>query len=214
LISLDLTTEYLDKVRDNQSNCQCADCDSENPTIANMSWLLVICKQCASIHQRLTSDFLHLQSLLSTSCDPYLVDLLHDYGNQFVNQMIDNQNLKPNDQSSDIEREEYIRKKYLERNFLREKNHYTQDELNQMLYENVETSDYGKTLYLIILGADPNYSEKMFTVADHAKRYQQIKQMQMVLANGGSFFFERNSIRNIVVFFLVSRSFGIRFNQK
>jgi len=54
-----------------------------------------------------------------------------------------------------------------------------------MLYENVETSDCGKTLHLIMLGADPNYSQKMFAVADHAKRHQQIKQMKIILANGG-----------------------------
>jgi hypothetical protein len=60
-----------------------------------------------------------------------------------------------------------------------------------MLYENVETADYKKTLYLIILGANPNYSEKMFAVADHAERHQQTKQMKIILANGGrNFSFE------------------------
>lgn len=43
----DKTIDYLNIVRENPSNCRCADCDSENPTIAIMSWLLVICKQCA-----------------------------------------------------------------------------------------------------------------------------------------------------------------------
>ena len=43
----DTTTVYLDKIRDNLNNCQCADCDSEEPTIAILSWLLVICKKCA-----------------------------------------------------------------------------------------------------------------------------------------------------------------------
>ena len=55
-----------------------------------------------------------------------------------------------------------------------------------MLYENVETPDCQKTLHLLILGADANYSEKMFPVADHAKRYQQTKQMKLILANGGT----------------------------
>ncbi len=43
----DQTTDYLEKIRDNPHNCQCADCDSVYPTIANISWLLVICKKCA-----------------------------------------------------------------------------------------------------------------------------------------------------------------------
>jgi hypothetical protein len=43
----DKTTDYLNKVRENVSNSQCADCNSDNPTIAIMSWLLVICKKCA-----------------------------------------------------------------------------------------------------------------------------------------------------------------------
>ncbi|CAF4313036.1 unnamed protein product, partial [Rotaria sordida] len=50
------TTVYLDRVRENSSNCRCADCNAENPTIAIMSWLLIICKKCAAIHHRLTSN--------------------------------------------------------------------------------------------------------------------------------------------------------------
>jgi hypothetical protein len=45
--NLDTTTVYLEKVRDNPNNCRCADCNSEDPTIAIISWLLVICKKCA-----------------------------------------------------------------------------------------------------------------------------------------------------------------------
>jgi hypothetical protein len=107
---------------------------------------------------------------------------------------------KPNDNSSESEREEYIRKKYIEKCYLQLKPDYTQDELNKMLYENVETSDYKKTLYLIVLGANPNYSEKMFAVADHAKRHQQIKQMKIILANGGRDFLCIYSNKFVTIF--------------
>jgi hypothetical protein len=140
------------------------------------------------VHRFLTSDFLRLQSLLTTACDHDLIDLLHDYGNQFANSLLENDSSKlskPNDNSSESERVEYIRKKYIEKIYLRSNHVYNQDELNKMLYENVETADYKKTLYLIILGANPNYSEKMFAVADHAERHQQTKQMKIILANGG-----------------------------
>jgi hypothetical protein len=145
----------------------------------------------AAVHRRLTSDFLCLQSLLSVACDHYLIDLLHDYGNKFMNSILENDlsNIsKPNDNSSELEREEYIRKKYIEKSFTHLNHNYTQEQLNKFLYENVETSHYKKTLHLIILGANPNYSEKMFAVADHAKRHQQIKQMKIILANGGRYF--------------------------
>ncbi|CAF0775359.1 unnamed protein product [Rotaria sordida] len=186
-------TDYLDIVRRNTSNRQCADCDGENPTIAIMSWLLVICKKCAAIHDLLTSDFLRLQSLITTSCDSDLIDLLHDYGNRYSNKLLENNSLgilKPNSISTQIEREQYIRKKYLDKLYLQpleinNKNIFTQEQLNEMLYENVETSNCGKTLHLIMLGANPNYSQKMFAVADHAKRHQQIRQMKIILANGG-----------------------------
>jgi len=46
-LNSDKTIDYLEIVRQNSSNCQCADCNSEHPTIAIMSWLLVICKKCA-----------------------------------------------------------------------------------------------------------------------------------------------------------------------
>jgi len=146
------------------------------------------------VHRFLTSDFLRLQSLLTTACDHDLIDLLYDYGNQFANSLLENDSSKlskPNDNSSESERVEYIRKKYIEKIYLRSNHVYNQDELNKMLYENVETADYKKTLYLIILGANPNYSEKMFAVADQAERHQQTKQMKIILANGGrNFSFE------------------------
>jgi len=146
------------------------------------------------VHRFLTSDFLRLQSLLTTACDHDLIDLLYDYGNQFANSLLENDSSKlskPNDNSSESERVEYIKKKYIEKIYLRSNHVYNQDELNKMLYENVETTDYKKTLYLIILGANPNYSEKMFAVADHAERHQQTKQMKIILANGGrNFSFE------------------------
>jgi hypothetical protein len=174
-----------------------------------MSWLLVICKKCAgklffflfiqyffssssstAVHQILTSEFLHLQSLLTISCDPDLIDLLHDYGNEYSNKLLGDdlfENFKPNYYSTQIEREQYIKKKYLEKIHLAKQNNYSQEQLNQLLYENVETNNYGKTLHLIMLGANTNYSQKMFSIADHAKRYQQIKQMKIILANGGKF---------------------------
>ncbi|CAF4230374.1 unnamed protein product, partial [Rotaria sp. Silwood2] len=186
------TTVYLDRVRENSSNCRCADCNFEYPTIAIMSWLLVICKRCAVIHHRLTSNFLRLQSLMTNTCDSDLIDLFHDYGNQFANSLLENNssiNSKPNTNSTEFERKQYIRKKYIEKINLRpyqsNQQTYTKDQLNKMLYENVETIDYKKTLHLIMLGADPNYSEKNFSVADHAQRHQQIKQMKIILANGG-----------------------------
>ena len=132
-----------------------------------------------------------------TSCDSDFIDLLHDYGNQYVNQLLENYSLgilKPNDNSTKIEREQYIRKKYIDKAYLQlieinKKNNFTQEQLNEMLYENVETSDCGKTIHLIMVGADPNYTQKMFAVADHAKRHQQIKQMKIILANGGRSYF-------------------------
>ena len=96
--------------------------------------------------------------------------------------------MKPTEQSNDLERQQYIRKKYIERIYLQSYYRHrtlSEDELNRMLYENVETDDYGKTIHLLMLGANANYSDKMFSVADHAKRHQQTKQMKIILANGG-----------------------------
>ena len=136
-----------------------------------------------------------MQSLITTACDPDLIELLRDYGNRYSNSLLENNSLgilKPSYTSTQYEREQYIRKKYLNKIYLQplqinNKNTLTQEQLNELLYENVETSDIGKTLHLIMLGADANYSQKMFAVADHAKRHQQIKQMKIILANGGKY---------------------------
>ncbi|CAF5090374.1 unnamed protein product, partial [Rotaria sp. Silwood1] len=52
--SSDKTADCIDIVRQNMSNCRCADCDGENPTIAIISWLLVICKKCAGKYNYIT----------------------------------------------------------------------------------------------------------------------------------------------------------------
>ena len=214
---LDPPTEQLDVVRENTSNGRCADCDDDQPTVAILSWLLVICKKCAgkrslmiplallsllrccsssiAVHRSLTSDSLHLLSFTASTCDADLIELLRDYGNQHSNRLLENHSLgllKPTSNSSHVEREQYIRKKYVDKLYLqplflnKTNKCLSQEQLNQMLYENVETSDCGKTLHLLMLGANPNYSQKMFAVADHAKRHQQVKQMKLVLANGGN----------------------------
>ena len=141
-------------------------------------------------HRRLTSDFLQLQPLTAIAYDVDLVDLFHYYGNRYANSLLENEQsaqLKPNEKSSQREREDYIRRKYRINCYAQLSTpNLTQNQLNQMLYENVETSDYKTTLRLIMQGADANYVEKMFSVADHAQRYQQVKQMKLILANGGT----------------------------
>lgn len=163
----------------------------------------MICLFLLGVHGLLTSDFLRLQSITTTSCDPDLIDLLRDYGNEYANKLLENTCLgilKPNSTSTKVEREQYIKKKYVDKAFLQplcinNKTNFTQDQLNEILYENVETSDCGKTLHLLMLGANPNYSQKMFAVADHAKRHQQSQQMKLILANGGMTIFPFYSIR-------------------
>ena len=160
----------------------------------------------SEVHRRLTSDFLQLQPLTAIASDVDLVDLFHYYGNQYANSLLENEQaaqLKPNENSPRQERDDYIRRKYRIKCYAQFSTpNLTQNQLNQMLYENVETSDYKTTLRLIMQGADANYSEKMFSVADHAQRYQQIKQMKLILANGGTR--ERNC-RSIWFLFGLSR---------
>ncbi|CAF1443614.1 unnamed protein product, partial [Didymodactylos carnosus] len=257
----DKTTDYLDIVRENPSNCVCADCSSPHPTIAIMSWIISaveslpfwkenelkfpnlsllarllfsipatstgverqfsaagfvinerhvslnpetvedillvrsvqkILEQKSTVHRRLTCDFLSLQSLLTVNCDPDLIELLKELGNEYSNGLLEHSSfsiLKPNEQSSDYEREQYVKEKYINKNYLRPLddniNSHHQYDLDRLLYENVETNDYRLTLQLLMHGANPNYFEKMFSVTDHAKRHQQIKQMKLVYANGG-----------------------------
>ena len=159
------------------------------------NWSIAIVCVHIDVHQRLTGDFLRVQSLITTACDPDLIELLHVYGNEYSNRLLEANCLgilKPSYNSSLNEREQYIRRKYVERAFLqplpssKPTSKPTQAELDQILYENVETADCGKTLHLIMLGANPNYAQKMFVVADHAKRHQQLKQMKLILSNGGN----------------------------
>lgn len=168
--------------------------------------MLIICEKCAgtyhrikvikqllvsfsAIHDRTTSTFLHLQPLPTLCTDSDFVELFHDYGNQFANSLLEDRlprEKKLRENSSEQEREEFIQKKYCEKAFVfQAKRRVSANDLNRMLFENVETQHCGTTLELIIQGADPKYSEKIFSVVDHAKRYQQMKQVKILLANGG-----------------------------
>lgn len=139
----------------------------------------------------MTTDFLELRSLLSTDCDPDLIDLIREHGNGFGNRLLEHSlpnGVKPNYRSTEHEREQYIKRKYVNRDFLQQFDH---GKLDECLYENVETSNSGKTLHLLMSGANPNFSQKMFTVFDHAKRHQQWKQMKLVATNGGKKYSEK-----------------------
>lgn len=137
----------------------------------------------------MTSDFLYLQSLKIIAEDFDWVELFRDLGNHFTNSLLENSaahSIKPTEKSSFEERSIYIQKKYLEKCFVPwSKSTLNVEKLNQQLYQTVQTPDCPTTLRLLIQGADPNYSEKVFPVADHAKRHQQSKQSKLILANGG-----------------------------
>ena len=41
------TMVHLERVRNNASNRRCADCNADCPTVAILSWLLIVCEKCA-----------------------------------------------------------------------------------------------------------------------------------------------------------------------
>ena len=143
-----------------------------------------------AVHRQLTSEFLHLQTLRIIAEDSDWVELFRDLGNHFSNSLLENSNaksIKPKETSSAEDRSVYIEKKYVKKCFVPWSNTTLNIEhLNQQLYATVETPDFPTTLRLLIQGADPNYSQKVFPVADQAKRHQQIKQSKLILANGGN----------------------------
>ncbi|VDO13916.1 unnamed protein product [Rodentolepis nana] len=172
----------------------CADCDARNPQWASINRGVFICDECNSIHRQLGRHVSHTKHLYKSLWRPsqlFMVQYLALAGaNRFWEHVLLEPllNKKPlPDSPLHPTKADFIRKKYLFHGFFKLPIVIHPDDLNQQLHASVRTAVLDTSLYLLALGADPNYIHpvKGTSPVHVACQYEQISQLELLIAYGG-----------------------------
>ncbi|KAK0041635.1 arf-GAP with Rho-GAP domain ANK repeat and PH domain-containing protein 1-like isoform X2 [Biomphalaria pfeifferi] len=112
----------LEKVYDNLSNKNCADCGAENPHWASINLGIVVCKNCAGVHRAFDYRVSKIKSLRMDTrvWTPSLIELMVTIGNANANAFWEftlPPGMKAQPKDSMEKRKEYITKKYIGKKF-------------------------------------------------------------------------------------------------
>ncbi|KAH9283291.1 ARF GTPase-activating protein GIT2 [Echinococcus granulosus] len=182
----------------------CADCDAKNPQWASINRGVFICDECNAIHRQLGRHTKHLYKSLWRPSQLFMVQYLALAGaNRFWEHVLLEPLLNKRNESSKNStvadkkpqpdsplhpvKADFIRKKYLFHGFFKLPSVIHPDDLNQQLHASVRTAVLETSLYLLALGANPNYIHPMKgTSPVHvACQYEQIGQLELLIAYGG-----------------------------
>ncbi|XP_044273163.1 arf-GAP with coiled-coil, ANK repeat and PH domain-containing protein 1 [Varanus komodoensis] len=113
----------VDKLQRLEGNAQCCDCREAAPEWASINLGVTLCIECSGIHRSLGVHFSKVRSLTLDSWEPELVKLMCELGNHVINQIyearVEEMNMKrPHPSSSRLEKEAWIRAKYVEKKFI------------------------------------------------------------------------------------------------
>lgn len=164
-----LQTEYLDAGESVESillkipgNTACADCGADNPDWASINLGSLYCIECSGIHRNMG---VHISKIRSLSLDTRVWDddmvvLFRLLGNEFVNEVWEAEfqvvstsfeHVKPLPSSSAAEKEIFIRKKYVEKAYVRK----VPGEPSADLWSAIEQQDT-KACYMALVHLDQN----------------------------------------------------------
>ncbi|KAM3188237.1 hypothetical protein ACTXT7_000735 [Hymenolepis weldensis] len=185
----------------------CADCDAKNPQWASINRGVFICDECNSIHRQLGRHVSHTKHLYKSLWRPSQLFMVQYLALAGANRFWEHVLLEPllnkrNDSSKSASvvdkkplpdsplhptKADFIRKKYLFHGFFKLPSVIHPDDLNQQLHASVRTAVLETSLYLLALGADPNYIHpvKGTSPVHVACQYEQIGQLELLIAYGG-----------------------------
>ena len=130
----------LMKIKMLKHNKYCADCDSFNTLFADVTFGCFLCLRCAGIHREFGT---HVSRILSTTHDNFSVEQLSVFtaykGNEYLNLEYEalGNFTKPSQSSSDKDVREFIKRKYINKDFYR-KHQPVQQAVQQQIQQVVQ----------------------------------------------------------------------------
>ncbi|GCB61685.1 hypothetical protein scyTo_0004138 [Scyliorhinus torazame] len=113
----------LQRVECIAGNTSCCDCGQSDPRWASINLGITLCIECSGIHRSLGVHFSKVRSLTLDSWEPELLKLMCALGNSVINRIyeaqVDEMHFKkPNAGDSRLEKESWIKAKYVEKRFV------------------------------------------------------------------------------------------------
>ncbi|XP_078063790.1 arf-GAP with coiled-coil, ANK repeat and PH domain-containing protein 2-like isoform X2 [Mustelus asterias] len=113
----------LQRVECIAGNTNCCDCGQPDPRWASINLGITLCIECSGIHRSLGVHFSKVRSLTLDSWEPELLKLMCALGNDIINRIyeaqVDEMHFKkPNAGDSRLEKESWIKAKYVEKKFV------------------------------------------------------------------------------------------------
>ncbi|TGZ75832.1 hypothetical protein CRM22_000164 [Opisthorchis felineus] len=191
----------------------CADCTALSPQWASVNRGVLLCDECSSIHRQLgrhISQIKHLKRsrwrfsqlemvryLAAAGANRYWEHVLYEpmlAGQHTASartasdkQQLHTKTKKPNPNDPvHPTKAEFIREKYLFLGFFKRPRNISQEDLNHQLHASVRTGVLETSLYLLALGANPNFVHptKDNSPIHVACQYGQLGQVEVLLAYG------------------------------
>ncbi|XP_060690756.1 arf-GAP with coiled-coil, ANK repeat and PH domain-containing protein 2-like isoform X2 [Hemiscyllium ocellatum] len=113
----------LQRVECIAGNTYCCDCGQSDPRWASINLGITLCIECSGIHRSLGVHFSKVRSLTLDSWEPELLKVMCALGNNVINRIyeakVEEMNCKkPNAGDSRLEKESWIKAKYVEKKFV------------------------------------------------------------------------------------------------
>lgn len=105
-------------------NEKCADCGSPDPQWASINLGITLCIECSGVHRSLGVHITKVRSITLDAWEPEILKVMAELGNSVVNQIYESEvhevvAIRANALSSDAERENWIKSKYIAKAFVK-----------------------------------------------------------------------------------------------
>ncbi|XP_069753143.1 arf-GAP with coiled-coil, ANK repeat and PH domain-containing protein 2-like isoform X2 [Narcine bancroftii] len=145
----------LQRVECIAGNANCCDCGQSDPRWASINLGITLCIECSGIHRSLGVHFSKVRSLTLDSWEPELLKLMCALGNNVINRIYEAQveemhSKKPNPGDSRLEKENWIKAKYVEKRFIQMSHSFSSPKRQNMLSQIDQLEDaFEKTSKLL-----------------------------------------------------------------
>ncbi|KAJ3440083.1 centaurin/arf [Anaeramoeba flamelloides] len=153
----DKNTSVLESLHSIRGNDICCDCGKKAPEYCSITYGILICQGCSSIHRSLGEDTSVVKSIASSDWTKDRIELISELGNLRVNSIFERKLIakKPTTNSNFENKKKFIIEKYKEKKYLQKLGSSVQ--LHEKLYNSVKSNKLFDSFFCITYGANPNW---------------------------------------------------------